>query len=183
MFNWLADRIFGPFFAGLLAWSPWLWLLACAIIAVYLFFALPLAFKRWWQALAAVAIAGFIGLWVWQHFAGIADLVKKNEELAQQNAALEERVGNLDTSISNYEQAVGRLESRQRQIRSEIAQARVGLDSGTIQEEANNDPGQAAVDLSDRWNRFGRMSDDATSGFGRPTSAAASPGTDADADR
>jgi len=181
MFDWIANRVFGPFFDGLLAWSPWLWLLGCVIVAAYLFLAMRPVFKRWWQAILVIAVAGFVALWLWQHFDGIADLAKKNEELTQQNADLEERVGNLDTSIKDYEEAIGDLERRQRQIRSEIAQARTGLDSGTIREEANNDPGQAAADLSDRWNRLGRMSDEATSGFGRPTSSATGPGGDADA--
>lgn len=178
--GWIADRVFGPLIDAILAWAPWLWLAACAVVAIYLFLAMPLMFKRWWQAVAAIAVAGFVFLWVWQHFEGIADLKEQNAELTEQNADLSERVGNLDQSISNYEQAVGRLERSQRQIRSEIAQARRGLDSGTIQEEATNDPVQAAADLSNRWNAFGRMSDEATSGFGRATSAAT--GTSADAD-
>jgi membrane protein implicated in regulation of membrane protease activity len=181
MFDWIANRVFGPLFDALLSWAPWLWLVGCVLIGLYLFFAMPLVFKRWWQALITIAVAGFAALWVWSHFAGVADLVEKNEQLVQQNATLEERVNNLDTSIGNYEKAVGDIERSQRQIRAEIAQARRGLDSGTIREEVENDPGQAAADLSARWNQFGRMSDDATSGFGRPTAAAASPGTDADA--
>ncbi len=181
MIDWIANRVFGPFFDALLTWAPWLWLALCVLIAVYLFFAMPLVFKRWWQTLAVAAVVGFIGLWVWQHFDGIADLKKQNEQLAEQNADLTDRVDNLDTSISNYTTAIGNLERRQRQIRAEITEARRGLDSGTIQEEATNDPVKAADDLSDRWNAFGRMSDEATSGFGRPTAAAASPGGDADA--
>lgn len=180
MFDWIANRVFGPLFDALLAWAPWLWLIGCVLISLYLFFAMPLVFKKWWQAIISIAIAGFAALWVWQHFAGVADLVEKNEALVQQNADLEQRVGNLDTSITNYEQAVGNIERRQRQIRAEIAQARQGLDSGTIQQEVTNDPANAATDLSDRWNALGRMSDDATSGFGRPTSAAS--GTSADTD-
>ncbi len=181
MLDWIMNRVFGPLFDGLLTWAPWLWLLACAVAALYLFFAMPLVFKRWWQALAALAISGFVVLWVWQHFKGIDDLKEQNAELAEQNADLSERVGNLDKSITDYEQAVGRIERSQRQIRSEIAQARRGLDSETIQEEATNDPVQAAADLSNRWNAFGRMSDEATSGFGSATSASASPSADADA--
>lgn len=179
--GWIADRVFGPLIDGLLAWAPWLWLIACAVVALYLFLATPLLFKRWWQAVVAVAVAGFVFLWVWQHFAGIADLKEQNAQLTEQNADLSERVNNLDTSISNYETALGNLERRQRQIRAEITEARRGLDSGTIQEEATNDPVKAAADLSDRWNAFGRMSDDATSGFGRPTSSASGSGGDADA--
>ncbi len=179
MFDWIANRVFGPLFDALLTWAPWLWLAGCVLIALYLFFAMPLVFKRWWQALAALAVSGFVVLWVWQHFDGIADLKEQNATLAQQNEELTGRVDNLDTSIGNYQTAVGNLERRQRQIRSEIAQARQGLDSGTIQEEATNDPDQAAADLSTRWNAFGRMSDEATSGFGSPTAAAT--GTSADA--
>lgn len=181
MLDWIMNRVFGPLLDGLLTWAPWLWLLACAVAALYLFFAMPLVFKRWWQALAALAVSGFVVLWVWQHFKGIDDLKEQNAELAQQNEDLTGRVNNLDTSISNYETALGNLERRQRQIRAEITEARRGLDSGTIQEEATNDPVKAAADLSDRWNAFGRMSDEATSGFGRPTSAASGSGGDADA--
>lgn len=180
MLNWIADRIFGPLFDGLLTWAPWLWLALCATVALYLFFAMPLVFKRRWQAIVAAAVVGFVALWVWQHFDEFADLKRQNDELVEQNEELAGRVDNLGQSISNYEAAVGNLERRQRQIRAEITAARQGLDSETIQREVNNDPGQAAVDLSDRWNSFGRMSDEATSGFGRPTASAT--GTSADAD-
>lgn len=183
MIAWLADRVFGPLLAFLVDWSPWLWLAACGVLAVALLTLAPLLFKRWSRVLAAAALAGFVVLWVWQHFAGIARLEEQNAELQQKLDAAETRIGDLDTSISNYTSAVGALERRQRQIRTEVEQARQGLDSGTIKEEVKNDPIQAASDLSDRWNRLGRMSDEATRVFGRPAPSAASASADPDAGR
>lgn len=180
MFDWIADRVFGPLLNALVAWSPWLWLIACVVIGVYLFFAMPLVFKRWWQALAALAVAGFVGLMLWQHFDGVADLERQNKELAEQNADLAEQNAGMNTTITDYTAALGRIEQGQRQIRSEIGRARQGLDSGTIQQETQDDPVQAATDLSDRWNRLGRMSDEATSSFGGATPSAAGPSADAD---
>lgn len=183
MTAWLADRVFGPLLTFLVDWSPWLWLVACAVLAVALLSLAPLLFKRWWRALATAAVAGFVVLWVWQHFAGVARLEDQNAELQKKLEDAETRIENLDTSISNYTTAVSALERRQRQIRSEITQARQGLDSGTIQEEVKNDPVKAASDLSDRWNRLGRMSDEATGVFGRPEAPAASASADPDAGR
>lgn len=171
--NWVLDRMFGPMINAIVAWSPWLWIIACALLALYLFVALPLAFKRWWQVIAAAAASGFVLLLVMQHFAGVAKLRAENDQLQTDNQKLSERVDALDTSINNHTDAVQIIEVRQREIRTEIREARQGLDSGTIKEEVQNDSVQAAADLSDRWNRLGRMSDDATASFGRATPSAA----------
>lgn len=181
MFNWFADRVFGPVLSALLAWSPWLWVAACAIVALYLLINLPVAFKRWWQVIVAVALVGGTFLWGWQHFAGV-------EKLKQDKAAIERkledanaRADKLTASIDEYTATVARLEARQREIRAELAEARVGLDSGTIIRESNNDPVKAAADLSNRWNNLGRMSDAETRRFGSaaPSAAVASAYPDA----
>ena len=181
MFDWIAKKLFGPFLHGLLEWSPWIWLAVCAVAAVWMLLAFPLLFKRWWQALAAVAVAGFIGLWVWQHFDGIKELENKNADLTEQLGTANQSIENLNSSIQTQADGMADLERRQKRINKELAAARVGLDSGTIMKEATNDPVKAATDMSDRWNALERMSDDETGSFGRSKAAATGPDADAGA--
>ena len=178
MFNWIAEKVFGNFFHNLLVWSPWIWLVLCIAVLIYLFFALPLVFKKWWQMIVTVAVAGFVGLWFWQHFASYDKLKAENAALESRLEKAEQSVTNLQTSIDNQGQAIADMEARQRQIRRELAQARVGLDSTTIRREAADDPAKAAANLSGRWNNLGRMSDDETGRFGRAAPSAARPSAD-----
>lgn len=181
--NWIMARLFGPLIDFLVAWSPYLWLLLVAAAGLTLFFLFPLVFKRWWRALPTLAVAGFAVLWVWQHYAGINKLEKKVEQLQVENTQLTTELATTKASVQNYETtirqhatAVSEIETNRRQIRREITVARKGLDSATITQETRNDPVQASVDLSDRWNRLGGMFDESTAGSAGgpgPTASAA----------
>lgn len=178
MFKWLAEKVFADFLHNLLVWSPWIWLTVGVVVLIWMFFALPLIFKKWWQFTVTIIVAGFVGLWFWQHFASYDKLKEDNAALEQRLDTAEQSVTNLQTSIDNQGAAMADMEQRQVQIRREIKQARVGLDSTTIKKEAADDPVKAAVNLSDRWNNLGRMSDDETGSFGRAAPAAARPDPD-----
>lgn len=182
--NWIMGRLFGPLIDFLVAWSPYLWLLLIAAAGLALFVMAPLVFRKWWRALPSLAVAGFCVLWVWQHYAGIHKLETKVEELQVQNTQLTTELTTAKASVKNYEatvakhsKAVSEIETNQRQIRRDITVARRGLDSTTITQETKNDPVQASVDLSDRWNRLGGLFDDSTAGAAAggagPTAAAA----------
>lgn len=188
--NWIAERLFGPMLDFLVSWMPYLWVGAVLIWMVFLFFTNPLVFKKVWQPLAGLAVCGFVVLWVWQHYAGIAKLEDQVVQLEAEKIAVaaeletsRKTASNLQTSINNQSRAITQLEANQRRIRRDISTAREGLDSETITQETQDDPAQAAADLSDRWNRLGGMFADSTSGTpsngdAGPEASAAPPGTD-----
>jgi regulator of replication initiation timing len=117
---------------------------------------------------------------VWQHYAGVAKLEKQVADLRAEKQQLADELeisiqtaSNLQTSIQQQADAMQSIELNQRRIRRDLNEARQGLDSQTITQEAQDDPVQAAIDLSDRWNNLGRMFDDETNAFGRPGPAPA----------
>ena len=179
----LVSKLLAPFFHGLLAWGPWLWLIICALVAVGLFFTAPLALKKWWQTIAVTAVVGFIGLWVWQHFDRFTQLEKKNTELTQKLDAANQQINSLNQTVSNNADNVATLERQQRQIQADLKKARKGLDSATVSKEAQDDPIKASANLSSRWNNLNGMFDEATGSFGTAAATRSSPNADSDATR
>lgn len=177
--TWLANKLFGPLFSALLDFAPWLWLLLGVLALTAMFFTDPWGFQRRWKLVAGITLAGFIGLLI----ASAADSGKteKVKGLERDLAVSEQSVSNLQVSIQKNEKAVAKYEGRQREIKKEVAEALAPLDPVIIVETAKDDPVQAASDLTDRYNGFGRMFDDATDDFG-PARSSAAPGPSADPD-
>lgn len=177
--TWLANKLFGPLFSALLDFAPWLWLLLGVLALTAMFFTDPWGFQRRWKLVGGVTLAGFFVLLL---LSGIdTGKTEKIDKLQTELKTAEQSVTNLQTSIQSNEKAVARYEGRQREIRQEVAEALEPLDPVVIMETAKDDPVQAASDLTDRYNDFGRMFDDATDDFG-PARSSAAPGPSADPD-
>lgn len=167
-------------FGGVLTWlqvaAPWVWLGLCAAGAIALLVSNPILFKAEWRWIAILAVVGFLGLWVWQHFAGIERLKEDNAKLTAQNAQLSQKADALDASVQNYTKAVSVLEQQQAAIRAQISKVRTGLNSASVIQEAGHDPVKASSIVSTRWSDLDRLFDEATTPTGVASpSAVASP--------